>query len=270
MHRKALGALLALMIALSCVLVPGALAASISTTVTTTRPDDTLYVRKGPHKGNTPTVGTVQNGDRVTLLEINAEWDPESWSKIEVRATGAVGYLKNKYIAYFELDNSDGEVDEYEDDGFDYSSADDNDGYKGSASSTGSSSSSASLGRVQTVYGGDVNVRRSASTSSSVIGSAYDGERLTLLGTSGTWYRVKTSDGITGYIHGNYVAEGIPAYTTASSGVNFRRGAGTGYGIISTLPYGTSITVLSRSANWSRVRAAGTTGYINNSYYSYK
>lgn len=271
MARKALGILLSLLLVCSFVLSAPALAASISTTVKTTRSGDTLYVRKGPHKGNTPTVGTVKNKQKITLIEINDEDDPEAWSKIKVNSTGAVGYLKNKYIRYFGLDNSDGEIDKKEDDDTDYRNASDNDGKKGSSSgssSSGSSSTSATLGRVSTKNGGKVNVRKSGSTSASIVSSAYDGDKLTIVSKKSSWYKVKI-DGVTGYIHANYVTEGLRAWTTAQSGVNLRKGAGTKYGVIKTLDYDTDIVVLSRSSNWSRVRTGGSTGYISNSYYQY-
>ncbi|NLG24420.1 MAG: SH3 domain-containing protein [Clostridiales bacterium] len=266
----------AMLVAVAMMAPVVAQAASISTKVDTTYKSDRLYVRKGPHKGNTPAVGTVGEGDKITLLEENDPYNGEAWSKIKVSATGAVGYLKNKYIRYmideYGLDNSDGEVDPYEDDGYDYSKSSDNDGKKGSSwsgSSSGSTFSGTKLGEVSTTYGGAVNVRKSASTSSAVLGTASDGELLNILGTSGSWYRVKTDGGLTGYIYGTYVKQGKSAYTTAVSGVNLRKGAGTGYSKIKTLAYGTSVTVEKRGSSWSYVKAGSSYGYISNSYYEF-
>lgn len=50
---------------------------------------------------------------------------------------------------------------------------------------------------------------------------------------------------------------------TTTTAVNFRRGPGTGNGIIATLPAGTNVVVSSESsADWAKVVYNGTTGYI--------
>ena len=54
---------------------------------------------------------------------------------------------------------------------------------------------------------------------------------------------------------------------TTTTAVNFRKGAGTNYGIISTLPAGTRVVVSERSNNsWSMVVYNGTFGYISSDY----
>ena len=54
---------------------------------------------------------------------------------------------------------------------------------------------------------------------------------------------------------------------TTTTAVNFRTGAGTNYGIISTLPAGTHVVVSSRSSgNWATVVYNGTVGYISSDY----
>lgn len=266
MARKSLSVILALLLALSVFSAVPALAASIKTTVKTTNPGDTLNVRKGPHKGNTPVVGYVKNGHAITLIDWEDEDDPESWSKIRVSSTGAVGYLKNKYIKYFGLSNRSGEIDPDEDDDYDYSDADDNDGKTGSGSS--GSSGGSSLGIVVTNNGGSVNVRKSASTSSAKVTTAYTGEYLTILGSSGSFYKVRTSSGKVGYIYKTYVDEGIPGHVSA--GVNLRKGAGTGYGVIRTLRAGTSVRVYAKSGKWSRVKTGSTYGWVYSEYVKYE
>lgn len=60
------------------------------------------------------------------------------------------------------------------------------------------------------------------------------------------------------------VANGGATTTTA---VNFRKGPGTGYGIIATLPAGAQVVVSSESGGgWSKVVYNGTTGYISSDY----
>ena len=54
---------------------------------------------------------------------------------------------------------------------------------------------------------------------------------------------------------------------TTTTAVNFRTGAGTNYGIISTLPAGTHVVVSERSSgNWATVVYNGTVGYISSDY----
>ena len=56
-------------------------------------------------------------------------------------------------------------------------------------------------------------------------------------------------------------------YTTGN--VNFRKGAGTSYAIIATLPTGTAVNVISKvSDNWYKATYNGTTGYISAKYVS--
>lgn len=55
---------------------------------------------------------------------------------------------------------------------------------------------------------------------------------------------------------------------TAKSGLNVRSGAGTGYSILGTLPYGTSVTVTGTSGGWSAIQYSGRTGYVSSNYLS--
>jgi len=254
---------------LSLFAIAPALAASYDTSVTTTRPEDRLSVRKGPHKGTTPILETVGDRQKITLLAINDQYDPEAWSKIEVYSTGTVGYLKNKYIKYYGLSNSNGELNKGEDYGIDYTNAPDNDGYKGTKVVTPDTPST-TTGVVVTANGGKVNVRKSASSSSAIQGTANDGEALTILGVSGNWYEVRTEKGVKGYIYGDYVQEGMAARTTAKTGLNMRSGPGTGYSILKSLSNGTNIIVLSTTGKWSYVKAGGTYGYVSVSFYQFK
>lgn len=272
MAKKITSLVLAVLLALSMTALP-ALAAGISTTVKTTNKGDVLNVRKGPHKGNTPVVDYVTNGQKITLITTDDEDNPEAWNKIKVNKTGAVGYLKNKYIKYFGLSNRDGEIDSREDDDWDYRDSDDNDGKKGSStgggSSAGANATSLKYGEVSCRAGGSVNIRSGAGTGYKVLGSGLLGDRLNVLGVKGDWYKVKFQDrSLSGFIHRNYMAEGIGA-TVAGSSVNMRKGAGTGYSVIKSLPSGTSMLVYRKSGNWGRVKVGSTYGWVYSTYFSF-
>ena len=279
MVRKACALTLAVLMVTAVISAIPSLATSVSikTYVTTTRPNDYMYVRKGPHKGNTPKLEVVANKQAITLIVINDEDDGEAWSKIKVDATGTVGYMRNKYILYFGLDNSMGELDPNEDMDRDYSNSPDNDGYKGTKQNaviepqkqdttkqdTKPVSNKSSTGIVTTQSGGYVNVRKSANTTSEILTRVLSGTSVTITGVSGRWYQVKVN-GHTGYIYDTYLTEGVTAKTTVN--VNMRKGPGTEYAIITTIAGGTSITVISKSGNWTYVKVGNLYGYIHNNY----
>ncbi len=268
MARRLISVTLALLLLVSVFALPASAASTKNTTVRTTNKGDTLRVRKGPGKGDTPTMAYVKNGTAIKLYcdSSDDEGDPEAWSKIKVTSSGAVGYLKNKYILYlireYDLwdDNANGELDPDEDEGEDI----DGDGHRGS----GSSGSTTKYARVDS-SGGAVNVRSGPGTGYRRLGTASHGEKLIVLGKSGSWQRVKTARGYTGYISGSYVVDGANAYTTASRGVNMRKGAGTGYAVVKSLPYNTYIEVYYTKGSWSYVRAGTRTGYIYSTYHRF-
>ena len=289
MVRKAFALTLAVLMVTAAIAAIPSLATSVSikTYVTTTRPNDYMYVRKGPHKGNTPKLEVVANKQAITLIKINDEDNGEAWSKIQVDATGTVGYMRNKYILYFGLDNSMGELDLYEDMDKDYSNSPDNDGYKGTKQHATVEphkqpdnkkpdtkkpdtkqpekpvSNKSSTGIVTTQSGGYVNVRKSANTTSEVLTQVLTGTSVEIMGVSGRWYKVKVN-GHTGYIYDTYLTEGKTVKTTVN--VNLRKGPGTEYAIITTIAGGTSITAISKSGNWSYVKVGNLYGYIHNNY----
>ncbi|MEG1776034.1 MAG: SH3 domain-containing protein, partial [Clostridia bacterium] len=65
--------------------------------------------------------------------------------------------------------------------------------------------SSMALSKYATVQGGLLRLRSDASFNASTINSYDTGTRVEVLGTSGSWYYVKTPDGNTGYMYGSYL-----------------------------------------------------------------
>lgn len=63
-----------------------------------------------------------------------------------------------------------------------------------------------------------------------------------------------------------YYGAGKPCKVTAKSGLNVRKGAGTGYSRLGALPFGTTVEVFSIRGNWATVRYNGQTGYCYASY----
>ena len=116
-----------------------------------------------------------------------------------------------------------------------------------------------------------INVRPSASTSGSSIGTYGVGSRFRVYGYSSSstnWYRIQYSS--EGYVNADYVAlcQGFGYVNTASGTLNLRSGPGTGYSALRTIPHAqTNVCVLSgESGGWIKV-AYGSTGYVSSEYF---
>ncbi len=122
----------------------------------------------------------------------------------------------------------------------------------------------------QVSVSGSLNIRSSASTASSILGSLANGSYITLLSKSGDWWRVEYGNGQFGYCHSGYIKEIPGSYAAcASTNLNVRSGPGTSYDVISWLNNGQYVVVLSTSGEWKRILFSGTrTGYVKASYLS--
>lgn len=116
-----------------------------------------------------------------------------------------------------------------------------------------------------------LNVRASASTSSSIVSKLQKGSMITLISKSNGWWKVEYSTGKYGYCSGEYIQEIKESYVAtvnvSSGNLNIRSGPGTSHSIQSKLAKGTGIVVLSKSGDWSKIVYDGTkTGYVSNLY----
>lgn len=125
-----------------------------------------------------------------------------------------------------------------------------------------------------------VNVRKKASTSSTVLKVVDTGTKVTIIErTNSSWYKVKLTDGTEGYIYASYLKEtsggnedtnieelNISAKTTAN--VNLRKKASTSSTVIKTVKKGTKITIIEKTnSNWYKVKlSGGKTGYMSSKY----
>lgn len=197
-----------------------------------------IYLRTGPGR-EYGTNGTVKDGDYITVLSYG-----DIWSKVKT-SSGRTGYIKNLYI---------------------------DDGDRTYASGTNY------FGSRYSVYTtAAVNLRSGASTNTAVIKTLSKGTKLTAMGTNGSFYLVKTSDGTQGYVSGNYLSRNKVSGGSSSSSsantkmvtasyVNLREGGGLSYDVLKVLPYGTRVTVIYKGNYWTRVNYNGTVGWIKNSY----
>ena len=141
------------------------------------------------------------------------------------------------------------------------------------SSSSGDEEESSSYTRYVTV---NLHLRSSAKiTSSNIITTLAKGTKVTVLGKSGdNWYYVETSSGRKGYVAAGYFSSSSSGSSsgtnkTTAVAVNLRSSAKVTDGnIILTVPAGRTVTVLSSSGNWYKVRYNGKTGYMKSGYFT--
>ena len=114
-----------------------------------------------------------------------------------------------------------------------------------------------------------LNLRKSASSSAKVLSVLPKGTKLTVAAkNTGTWVKVTTSSGQTGYVSGNYlkVSETLVNYVTTGSDLRYRSTPSTSGAVKGTLKKGVTVQVVSgysKTANnikWYKIK-------INNNYY---
>ena len=121
-----------------------------------------------------------------------------------------------------------------------------------------------------TTGGGNLYVRKSPSTASSILASLKKGSYVTLMEKSGDWWKVEYADNLYGYCYAGYITpvEGKAVHVNTGGNVlNVRTGPGTSYNRIATLPHGDIVMLRSTADGWSRVLYHGTKlGYVSSQY----
>lgn len=131
--------------------------------------------------------------------------------------------------------------------------------------------STSKAGRV-TVTSGSLNVRASASATSTRVASLAKGSYVTLLSKTGNWWKVEYATGKTGYCSATYITQvtgAYAAYANVSTRLNVRAGAGTGYDVVAKLGAKTPLIVMGTAGNgkWYWILYNGTkVGYCSASY----
>jgi len=192
-----------------------------------------LNLRNAP---NGDILGSYPRGTAVTVHSTDG-----GWSKVTVN--GQSGYMSSHWLS--------------------------------SSKPTGSTGSSSSSSIGTAVVNNPVStqvlfLRSEPSTSSEALGYYRNGKTVTLLAKLDGWYKVKV-DGQVGYMMakylkvGNEVASGTATVynPNGNSYVNFRSAASLNASVLSTVPVGTKITVLSKGTDWTKTEIDGVTGYIS-------
>ena len=139
----------------------------------------------------------------------------------------------------------------------------------------------------QTTTNARVNLRRSASSSSTVLLQVPKGDTVTVSGKTGSYYQVVYA-GVSGYILQGYLnapaavtaspaptatpatATGYPYLTTTRDSVNLRASASTSSTLLKKIPEGATITVKGITGSFAQVEYAGLSGYAMTAYINMK
>lgn len=136
-----------------------------------------------------------------------------------------------------------------------------------------------------------LNVRRGPSTKYSIVGSLNRGQKCTVVGKSGNWYKLLTADGSNAYASAKYLklyarqngstpsTPSTPSYPNgnygtyyATTGLNVRQGPSTKYRVVYTLDRGEAVTFTGQtSGKWISVKTrTGVQGYCSSLYLTQK
>ena len=149
-----------------------------------------LNVRSGASTSS-GIIGSLSNGSNVTILGESGNW-------YKIKYGNSTGYVSKDYVKTSE------------------ESSNSNTG--NNASSSSGESSSNKSGKVVNVHS-SLNVRSGASANSSVIGSLANGSNVTIVGESGSWYKIKYGN-TTGYVSKDYISVGATNNSNTSNSAN--------------------------------------------------
>ena len=119
----------------------------------------------------------------------------------------------------------------------------------------------------------NVNLRAGASTKHKVIVTIPKGKNVTYISKSGSWYKVKYGNK-TGFVSSTYLKKAPTSKPTTqttvtyqtTANVNLRAGTSTKHKVIVTIPKGKSVSYISKSGSWYKVKYGNKTGFVSSSY----
>ncbi len=115
------------------------------------------------------------------------------------------------------------------------------------------------------VKGDILNIRKSPSTSADILEQLEKGTSVTVVSSKDGWYKVSYK-GITGWVSSEFVTVkqvSSQSATIKEDNVNLRENASTDSLVLRTFKKGTSVSVLSSSGNWYKVRTSdGKVGWV--------
>ena len=120
-----------------------------------------------------------------------------------------------------------------------------------------------------------LNVRKGPSTKNGIVTKIYKGDKVTITDSSNGWYKVKLSNGKTGWVSDDYIKVSSSSSSSTSSktgtvtatSLNVRSGAGTKYSKVGSLSKGSKVTITETKNNWHKIKMSnGKTGWASADY----
>ncbi|HHV50555.1 MAG TPA: SH3 domain-containing protein [Clostridiales bacterium] len=129
---------------------------------------------------------------------------------------------------------------------------------------------SQSASKTATVTASSLNVRSGPSTSYSIIHTLWNGNRVPVVEETDGWFKIKLSDGRTGWISKTYAKISTETMgTVTATQLNVRSGPSTSYSSIHMLWNGNRVPIIDESGNWYKIRLSdGRTGWVSKTYIS--
>jgi cell wall-associated NlpC family hydrolase len=126
-----------------------------------------------------------------------------------------------------------------------------------------------------------LNIRQKASMQSAIIGSLYTGDKVTITGTQGAYYKI-SYNGTTAYVGKSYItvssSDSNSSSSTSSSSkktgsvtansLTVRKSASTSSASLGYLQKGTKVTITGTTGNFYKITYNGGTAYVSKSYVS--
>lgn len=114
--------------------------------------------------------------------------------------------------------------------------------------------------------GGNLNMRSAPSATASIIRTIPNGSTVTILSESGNWYQISFG-GQTGWASKDFIRTALTGtVSTAGGNLNMRAAPSTTAAIISSIPNGSKVTILSSSGNWYQISFGGRTGWASRDF----
>ncbi|EPY2286396.1 SH3 domain-containing protein [Clostridium sporogenes] len=210
-----------------------------------------LNVRSNPSLSSA-VIGGVSKNQTVSIIS-----ESNGWSKIKYGS--GIGYVSSKYL-YAGNNTID------------------------SGNGGSSSNESAQPGFVKLSNSSSLlNVRSSANLSSSIIGSLKNGSSVSILGKTGSWYKIKYGSKVA-YVSSNYISssknsnsssdnnsststgKGTVKLSSTSSSLNLRENPSLSSKILGGLSHGSSVDILGKTGSWYKIKYGSKIGYVSNQF----
>ncbi|NMM61821.1 SH3 domain-containing protein [Clostridium sp. P21] len=147
---------------------------------------------------------------------------------------------------------------------------------------TSQSGSITTLNGIGIVTASKLNVRSGSASTYSIIFTLWQGNKVTVIGKSGDWYQIKSSDGRIGWVSSLYLKVDISEQTSVqlndiskidaagvvtASKLNVRSGPASTYSIILALWQGSKVNIIGKSGDWYQIKLSyGKIGWVNSAY----